>query len=63
MPMPTPKPKKMGRPILPKGHAKSGKIQVRLNDEEQRKIAAKARACKQTVSEWVRGILRAAMEA
>ena len=22
-----PKPKKMGRPVLPKGHAKSGKIQ------------------------------------
>jgi len=61
--MPTPKPKKMGRPVLPKGHAKSGKIQVRLNEDEQRKIAAKAKANKQTVSAWVRTILITAMEA
>jgi len=61
--MPQPKPKKMGRPVLPKGHAKSGKIQVRLSPEEEKKIAAKAKASKQTVSGWVRNILIAALEA
>jgi predicted HicB family RNase H-like nuclease len=61
--MPTPKPKKMGRPVLPKGHAKSLRLQVRLNEDEQKKVSAKAKASKQTVSEWVRSILRAAMEA
>ena len=61
--MPLPKAKKMGRPLLPKGHAKSLRLQVRLNEDERRKVAAKAKASKQTVSEWARGILRTAMEA
>ncbi len=61
--MPTPNPKKMGRPTLPQGHAKAGRVQVRMNDTELGKIAAKAKASKQTVSEWVRSILIAAMEA
>lgn len=60
--MPTPKQKKMGRPILPKGHAKSGRVQIRMNDTELAKIAAKASASKQTVSDWARGILMTALE-
>ena len=60
--MPTPKPKKMGRPVLPKEHARSGKIQVRLNLEEQKRIAAAAEASKKTVSEWIRLTLTAALE-
>ncbi len=61
--MPMPKPKKMGRPALPKEHARSGKIQVRLNIEEQKRIAAAAKASKKTVSNWARGILMTALEA
>lgn len=61
--MPTPKPKKMGRPTLPKGHAKAGRVQVRMKESELAKIAAKAKSSKQTVSNWARGILLAAMEA
>jgi uncharacterized protein (DUF1778 family) len=61
--MPTPKPKKMGRPVLPKEHARSGKIQVRLNADEQKKIAAAAKSSKKTVSDWARGILMTALEA
>jgi hypothetical protein len=34
-----------------------------MNESELSKIAAKARANKQTVSEWAPGILIAAMEA
>jgi hypothetical protein len=34
-----------------------------MNDQELVKIAAKAKASKQTVSDWARGILIAAMEA
>jgi hypothetical protein len=61
--LPTPKPKKIGRPTLPKGHAKAGRVQIRMNDEELKKVAAKAKANRQTVSDWARGILLAALEA
>jgi len=58
--MPTqPKPKKMGRPKLPKGHAKAGAIQVRMNAEDRKKVEAAAKATKQTVSEWIRSTLEA----
>jgi predicted HicB family RNase H-like nuclease len=52
------KPKKMGRPTLPRGQAKSGKIQVRMSADEQRMIEASAKAKKQTVSQWVRDALK-----
>jgi uncharacterized protein (DUF1778 family) len=58
-----PKPKKVGRPKLPKGHAKAGAIQVRLNDDDRKKVERAAKATKQTVSEWIRSILSAALEA
>ena len=61
--MPTqPKPKKVGRPKLPKGQAKAGAIQVRLNDDDRKKVAIAAKARKQTVSEWIRSTLSAALE-
>jgi predicted HicB family RNase H-like nuclease len=61
--MPTqPKPKKVGRPKLPKGQAKAGAIQVRLNDDDRKKVTIAAKARKQTVSEWIRSTLNAAME-
>jgi uncharacterized protein (DUF1778 family) len=36
---------------------------VRINAEEQKKIAAAAKASKKTVSDWARGILMNAMKA
>jgi uncharacterized protein (DUF1778 family) len=62
--MPTqPKPRKVGRPKLPKGHAKAGAIQVRLNDDDRKRIEKAAKSRKQTVSEWIRSTLSAALEA
>jgi hypothetical protein len=61
--MPQLKPRKVGRPKLPKGHAKGRVLGLRLTDEEIRNFTAAAKARKQTVSEWVRRTLNAAMEA
>jgi len=57
-----PKPKKVGRPKLPKGAAKGKAVQVRFTTDEFKKITGEAKAKKQTVSEWIRGTLNAAME-
>jgi uncharacterized protein (DUF1778 family) len=61
--MPTPKPKRAGRPKLPKGAAKGRVLGVRLTDEEIKRLTAAAKARKQTVSEFIRGTLSAALEA
>jgi uncharacterized protein (DUF1778 family) len=61
MPETKPKPKKVGRPKLPKGTAKAGKVQVRLSVDEQKRIEAAAKASKQRVSEWIRSTLIAAL--
>jgi hypothetical protein len=55
--MPTPKPKKVGRPKLPKGHAKGRVLGLRLTDEEIKTFTKASKAKKQTVSEWVRRTL------
>jgi hypothetical protein len=57
------KPRKVGRPKLPKGAAKAGAIQVRLNDDDRRRVEKAAKSQKQTVSEWIRSTLSAALEA
>lgn len=61
--MPTPKPKKVGRPTLPKGNAKGVMLRVRVTADDLNAIAAQAKASKQNVSEWIRGTLRAAANA
>jgi uncharacterized protein (DUF1778 family) len=62
--MPTkPKPRKVGRPKLPKGQAKAAPIQVRLNDDDRKRVEKAAKSRKQTVSEWIRSTLSAALEA
>jgi hypothetical protein len=61
--MPAPKPKKAGRPKLPKGHAKGRVLGLRLTDDEIRAFTAAAKSKKLTVSEWMRGILNAGLEA
>jgi predicted HicB family RNase H-like nuclease len=60
---PKPAPKKVGRPALPKGHAKSGAIQVRLNDDDRKRVELAAKKSKQTVSEWIRSTINMALEA
>ena len=55
------KPKKVGRPKLPKGEAKGRIVPVRFNGEDLKAISAAARASKQTVSEWIRSTLHAAI--
>jgi len=55
-----PKPKKIGRPKLPKGEAKGRIVPVRFNAEEVKRITAAASARNQKVSEWIRSTLNAA---
>jgi hypothetical protein len=52
--MPKPKPKKPGRPKLPKGDAKARTVLVRFREEDVKRIETSARASNKTVSEWVR---------
>ena len=59
---PKPRPKKPGRPKLVKADAKGRIIPVRFKDEDLRRIVAAARAKDQTVSQWVRSTLNAALE-
>jgi hypothetical protein len=53
-----PKAKKIGRPKLPKGHAKGKIVPVRLNDREVKHFMNAASAHDQTLSQWVREGLR-----
>ena len=62
MPNQKPKPKKPGRPKLPKGDAKGRTVLVRFREEDVRRIETSAKASNQTVSEWVRCTLTAVME-
>ena len=55
-----PKPKKIGRPKLPKGEAKGRIVPVRFSTEEVRRITAAANARDQKLSEWIRSTLNAA---
>jgi hypothetical protein len=58
-----PKPKRVGRPTLPKGHAKANIVPVRFKAEDLEKITKAAKASKQTTSEWIRSTLHAKLEA
>jgi hypothetical protein len=57
-----PKPKKAGRPMLPKGEAKGAIVPVRFSPESRKRVEAAARAKGQTVSHWIRSTLEAALE-
>lgn len=57
-----PKPKKVGRPVLPKGDAKAVMLRVRFTASELRAIESAARVTNQSVSEWVRGVLRNSLQ-
>jgi predicted HicB family RNase H-like nuclease len=58
-----PKPRKPGRPKLPKGEAKGKVIGLRLSVEEVKTISAAAKSKKQTLSEWIRSTLEASLNA
>jgi predicted HicB family RNase H-like nuclease len=53
----------VGRPTLPKGHAKEKIVPVRFRPEEFKAMASAAKASRQTLSEWIRGTLNAKLAA
>jgi 5-carboxymethyl-2-hydroxymuconate isomerase len=57
------KTRRVGRPKLPKGSAKGRIVPVRYTHEALKVMAARAKASKQTVSEWIRSTLDAAVSA
>jgi uncharacterized protein (DUF1778 family) len=59
---PKPKPKRLGRPRLPKGHVKTGAVKVRLNDDNRRRIEEAAKASNESMSQRIRSTLNAALE-
>lgn len=54
--------RKVGRPKLPKGHAKGRIVPVRFTPDDLRAIEAAAKANNQSVSEWVRGTIHATIQ-
>lgn len=61
--MPKLKPKKVGRPKLPKGEAKGKIVPVRFDSDDVKRITSAASAKDQTLSEWIRETLNSALEA
>jgi hypothetical protein len=61
-PKPKTKPKKVGRPKIAKGYAKAVMLRVRISPAESKAIDAAAKAKKQTVSEWIRSTIDAAIQ-
>jgi hypothetical protein len=59
MPNMKPKPRKAGRPPLPKGSTKAEMLRIRVTADELRAIEAAAKASGQTRSEFIRGKLLA----
>jgi len=56
------KTRKPGRPKLPKGQAKGKIVPVRFSPEAIKAVEAAAKESKQTVSEWIRSTLDAAIK-
>jgi hypothetical protein len=57
-----PKPKKPGRPRLPKDQAKGKIVPVRFARDELERVLKAASANDQTVSQWIRSTLAAATQ-
>ena len=56
-----PKAKKIGRPKLPKGHAKAVIVPVRVNADDRKLFEKAAKTSEhKTLSEWIRRVLREA---
>lgn len=58
-----PKKAKVGRPKMPKGQAKGRIVPVRFDPEAIKAVETAAKAKGQTVSEWIRSTLEAAIDA
>jgi hypothetical protein len=52
------KPRKVGRPKLPKGEARGRIVPVRFSADELKAMMSFAKANKQSLSEWIRNTLR-----
>ena len=52
---------KAGRPPLPEGNAKATMLRVRVTPDERAAFKVVAKANSQTVSEWIRSTLHAAI--
>jgi Ribbon-helix-helix protein, copG family len=52
-----PKPRKAGRPPLPKGSTKAAMLRIRVTADELRAIESAAKANRQTRSEFIRSKL------
>jgi hypothetical protein len=52
-----PKPKKVGRPTLPKGNAKDVMLRVRVTADDLKAMKALAKGNRQSVSEWIRSTI------
>jgi len=58
-----PKAKKMGRPKLPRGHAKGVIVPVRVNPEDRKLFQKAAKASDhKTLSGWIRHTLKKAVQ-
>ncbi|HZE68072.1 MAG TPA: hypothetical protein VE135_00935 [Pyrinomonadaceae bacterium] len=58
-----PKTKKIGRPKLPKGHAKGVIVPVRVNPEDRKLFERAAKASEhKTLSGWIRHTLKKAAQ-
>ena len=55
--MPQPKPKKIGRPKLPKGDAKGRIVTIRFKSNDLKRIESAAKVNHKTVSEWIRDLV------
>jgi len=55
------KKRKVGRPKLPKGTTKGRIVPVRFSADDLKAITAAAKASNQTVSEWIRSTIHAAI--
>lgn len=56
-----PKKTKIGRPVLPKGHAKARIVPVRFRPDDLKRIETAAKASNQTLSDWIRSAVNAAI--
>lgn len=59
--MPAKKPRKVGRPKLPKGQALGKPTPIRFQDGERKLFEAAANAEGLTLSEWIRKVLNEAV--
>jgi hypothetical protein len=52
------KTRSVGRPKLPKGHAKAQMLRMRLSEADLKLFSTAAKAHNQTLSAWIRNVLR-----